>query len=98
VWHPALERADIEPVRAYVTRHTFASWMVQDGVPLWDIAQALGHSSLDFVSRYAFLQPNAHDTIRAAFARRRGASVAQQPPAVTPPGRIAAGQDSGQAG
>jgi integrase len=98
VWHPALERADIEPVRAYVTRHTFASWMVQDGVPLWDIAQALGHSSLDFVSRYAFLQPNAHDTIRAAFARRRGASVAQQPPAVTPPGRVVAGQDSEQTG
>jgi integrase len=71
VWHPALARAGIEPVRAYVTRHTFASWMVQDGVPLWDIAQALGHSSLEFVNRYAFLAPDAHDSIRAAFAKRR---------------------------
>jgi integrase len=78
VWHPALRRAGIEPVRAYVTRHTFASWLVQDGVPLWDIAQALGHSSLGFVNRYAFLQPDAHDAIRAAFARRRGASVAHE--------------------
>jgi integrase len=76
VWHPALERAGIEPVRAYVTRHTFASWLVQDGVPLWDIAQALGHSSLEFVNRYAFLQPGAHDGIRAAWARAAGARLA----------------------
>lgn len=69
VWHPALRRAGIEPVRAYVTRHTFASWLVQDGVPLWDIAQALGHRTTEFVSRYAFLQPDAHESIRATWAR-----------------------------
>lgn len=96
VWHPALERAGIEPVRAYVTRHTFASWMVQDGVPLWDIAQALGHSSLTFVNRYAFLQPDAHDSIRAAWTKRRGASVAQRAPALTPPDVETAGQMGSQ--
>jgi integrase len=58
-------------------------WMVQDGVPLWDIAQALGHNSLQFVNRYAFLQPDAHDAIRAAFAKRRGAPVAHDGPALT---------------
>ena len=90
VWHPALKRAGIEPVRAYVTRHTFASWMVQHGVPLWDIAQALGHSSLDFVNRYAFLAPDAHDSIRAAFAQQRGAPVAHEdPPAHEPEGETA---------
>lgn len=78
VWHPALKRAGIEPVRAYVTRHTFASWAVQDGVPLWDIAQALGHGSLSFVNRYAFLAPGAHESIRSAWARRYGASAAQR--------------------
>ncbi|MGZ6776910.1 MAG: tyrosine-type recombinase/integrase [Blastococcus sp.] len=92
VWHPALERAGIEPVRAYVTRHTFASWAVQAGVPLWDIAQALGHNSLEFVNRYAFLQPNAHDAIRAAFARRRGAWVAHDEDRRTGAGRETAGQ------
>jgi integrase len=69
VWHPALKRAGIEPVRAYVTRHTFASWLVQDGVPLAEIAHALGHNSLTFVNRYAFLQPDAHGAIRAAWAK-----------------------------
>jgi integrase len=92
VWHPALRRAGVEPVRAYVTRHTFASWMVQDGVPLWDIAQALGHSSLEFVNRYAFLQPDAHESIRAAFARRRGAGMAHDDPALTLPDIETAGQ------
>lgn len=92
VWHPALRRAGIESVRAYVTRHTFASWMVQDGVPLWDIAQALGHNSLSFVNRYAFLQPDAHDAIRAAFARRRGAGMAHEVPATTQPDHEPAAQ------
>ncbi|MPQ99678.1 tyrosine-type recombinase/integrase [Modestobacter sp. I12A-02628] len=74
VWRPALQRAGIEHVRPYVTRHTFASWLVQDGVPLWDIAQALGHSSTAMVSRYAFLAPDAHANIRAAW-ERAGASA-----------------------
>jgi integrase len=73
VWHPALERAGIEPVRAYVTRHTFASWMIQAGVPEWDIAQALGHRTTEFVHRYAFLKPDAHESIRAAWSRARDA-------------------------
>lgn len=94
VWHPALRRAGIEPVRAYVTRHSFASWMVQAGVPLWDIAQALGHNSLQFVNRYAFLQPDAHDSIRAAFARQRDAQMTHEAPAMTPPNPRPAGQST----
>jgi integrase len=74
VWHPALQRAGIPPVRAYVTRHTFASWLIQAGVPLWDIAQALGHGSLDFVNRYAFLAPGAHEKIRDAWLSAAGSS------------------------
>jgi integrase len=69
VWHPALVEAGIEPVRAYVTRHTFASWLIQDGVPRWDIAQALGHRTTAFVDRYAFLEPDAHARIRATWSR-----------------------------
>jgi integrase len=76
VWHPALERAGIESVRAYVTRHTFASWMIQAGVPEWDIAQALGHRTTSFVHRYAFLKPDAHESIRAAWARAGDAQMA----------------------
>jgi integrase len=77
VWHPALKRAGIEPVRAYVTRHTFASWMIQAGVPEWDIAQALGHRTTSFVHRYAFLKPDAHESIRAAWARVGDAQTTQ---------------------
>lgn len=93
VWHPALDRAGVEQVRAYVTRHTFASWMVQAGVPLWDIAQALGHNSLTFVNRYAFLAPDAHDSIRAAFARRRDPQPPHGAQGVAEVGRESAGQN-----
>ncbi len=33
-------------------RHTAATWMAQDGVPLWDIAHYLGHGTTRMVERY----------------------------------------------
>lgn len=67
VWAPALEAAGIEPVRPYVMRHTCASWAVQAGVPDYEIAQMLGHSSTRILSTYAHLAPDRHDRIRAAW-------------------------------
>lgn len=44
-------------------RHTFASWLVQKGIPLYTVAQLMGHSSLEMTQRYAHLAP---DNIMAA--------------------------------
>lgn len=44
-------------------RHTYASWLVQQGVPLYTVGELLGHSSLEMTKRYAHLAP---DTMRAA--------------------------------
>lgn len=44
-------------------RHTFASWLVQKGTPLYTVSKLMGHSSIKMTERYAHLAP---DTQRAA--------------------------------
>ena len=47
----------------HTLRHTFASWLAIDGVPLYTISELMGHSTMDMTKRYAHLCP---DTKRAA--------------------------------
>ena len=44
IWGPALEAAGVDYRNPYSMRHTFASWLIQDGVPDWAVAQLLWHS------------------------------------------------------
>lgn len=44
-------------------RHTFASWLVQKGVPLYTVAGLMGHSTLESSQRYSHLAP---DNMKAA--------------------------------
>jgi integrase len=45
-------------------RHTFASWLAQDGVSLFAIQKLLGHSSAAVTQVYSHLQPDQmHDTV-----------------------------------
>lgn len=39
-------------------RHTFASWLVQDGEPLFTVSKLMGHSDIKMTMRYAHLAPN----------------------------------------
>jgi integrase len=36
-------------------RHTYASWLVDRGVPLYDVKQLLGHSTIELTQRYGHL-------------------------------------------
>lgn len=56
-------------------RHTAASWLVQDGVQLYDVQALLGHEDYATTQRYAHLAPDAHDKVIESWARRRDASV-----------------------
>jgi integrase len=52
----ALGRTD---VRVHDLRHSYASWLVQAGVGLYQVAALLGHADPATTARYAHLQPDA---------------------------------------
>jgi integrase len=50
-------------VTFHTLRHTYASWMVMQGVDLYTVKELLGHKDLTMTQRYAHLAP---DTLRGA--------------------------------
>ena len=57
----ACENAGIEDFRFHDLRHTFASRLVQGGLPLYEVMHLTGHKSLTMVQRYAHLAPDFQD-------------------------------------
>jgi integrase len=56
-------------------RHTFASWLVMRGVPLYTVGQLMGHSSIVMTQRYSHLAPdllrNAAMSLENALEKRQ---------------------------
>jgi integrase len=50
-------------------RHTAASWLVQDGVPLYDVKALLRHASIQTTQRYSHLRTDAHDRIEDTWSK-----------------------------
>lgn len=53
-------KATRDKVVFHTLRHTFASWLAIEGVPLYVISQLLGHRTLEMTKRYAHLCPDVH--------------------------------------
>ncbi|WP_369796340.1 tyrosine-type recombinase/integrase [Snodgrassella sp. CFCC 13594] len=58
LWVAALQRSSIENFRWHDLRHTWASWLVQRGVPLRVIQEMGGWKTLQMVMRYSHLAPD----------------------------------------
>lgn len=56
-WNSACKEADIKNFRWHDLRHTWASWHVQLGTPLYVLKELGGWATLEMVNRYAHLAP-----------------------------------------
>ncbi len=56
-WESALKRAGIRDFRWHDLRHTWASWLVQAGVPLSAVQELGAWETASMVRRYAHLAP-----------------------------------------
>lgn len=65
-WKKALRQAGIENFRWHDLRHTWASWHVQAGTPIYELQELGGWQSVEMVRRYAHL---ASDNLAEAAAR-----------------------------
>lgn len=54
-WEAALKKAEIEDFRFHDLRHSAASYLAMNGASLAEIAEVLGHKTLQMVKRYAHL-------------------------------------------
>jgi integrase len=54
-WETALKKANIEDFRFHDLRHSAASYLAMNGASLAEIAEVLGHKTLQMVKRYAHL-------------------------------------------
>lgn len=66
-WYSVLEVAGVPLHHPHVCRHTCASWLVQSGVPLYEVMRQLRHSSIQTTEKYAHLAPEMHDPVREAW-------------------------------
>ena len=81
-------RADRREKAVFHTfRHTHASWLVQNGVGLYAVKEALGHSTTAMAARYSHLAPENLQQVARTFE-----AIASKPAAEAPEAAPAAGE------
>ena len=75
-WYKALKRVGIADFKWHDLRHTWASWHVQAGTPLFALQELAGWESERMVRRYAHLAAN-HLAVYAGHLEIHGTNMAQ---------------------
>jgi len=73
-WRKALKREEIEDFCWHSLRHTWASWHIQGGTPLYVLQEMGGWASSEMVRRYAHLSA---DHLAPYAAKINGTNTAQ---------------------
>lgn len=83
VWNPAVRRAELEDPRPtpHDCRHSYGSWLAEEGVPPHEIRDLMGHGSLRAVERYLHSTTTRMDRARGALDSRRSESHQARPEA-----------------
>jgi integrase len=70
VWKPSLQRAGLPlALRFHDLRHSYATWLVSDGVPINDVAKVMGHEQTSTtLNRYTHSTAERDRRVLAAFA------------------------------
>ena len=76
-WDRIRKKAGISDVRIHDLRHSFASFMIKNGVSLFEVSKLLGHSNIATTMRYAHLS----DRELVNVARKGGSIFKDSPPA-----------------
>jgi len=66
----ACRQAGLRRIGWHVLRHTFASWLCADGVPIVVVKALLGHASIEMTMRYSHLAPSSLRSAIDLFERR----------------------------
>ena len=62
-WHTAMKNANVEDFRFHDLRHCTASYLAMGGASLAEIAEVLGHKTLQMVKRYTHLSEGHTSTV-----------------------------------
>ncbi len=71
-WYAALAKAGLSDFRFHDLRHTCASYLASQGASLPEIADVLGHRTMNMVKRYSHLAQNHKVSVIRKMVRLRG--------------------------